>query len=468
MSDKGKEKKSISINPFILFIGIMALAVAATYFVTPGEFVREVVDGKTVLVPDSFHTIERKPLGIFSIFQAIPNGLSGAAEIMFLVMLVGGCLKVYNKTGSIDKGIAKIIGLSEKTGSEVILSGIMIVFALIGGFLGWAEQIIPFIPLVVSLCIALGYDSMVGVAASGLIDYISFSCSPTNVYTVGISHEIAGLPMFSGMGFRLVVLIVVNVIAQIYIIRYARKIKKDPSKSIMADVDTSDLETDYTSIIKEKMTVNQIVALLVFGVTFAVSIYGVSQKGWSFNDLSAAFVFSGIASGLICKLKPVEIADSFIIGARDAFGGAAVIGLARGIQWLLTEGGLIDPIINGLSKPLMGLPTWATAIGVFIVISILNGLIPSGSGKAMAFMPILVPLADLVGITRQTMTLAYQFGDGLTNSFWFTNGALLIFISSGKISLQKWYKFVTPLLLILGAVFCAFLVTAISIGYGPF
>src|SRR5699024_10370034 len=367
MSNKinSKKKKSISINAFILFICIMAIAVIATYFVTPGSFEREELDGKIVIVPDSYQAVDQEPLGFFSIFQAIPNGLAGAAEIIFLVMLVGGCLEVYNQTGSIDKGLSRIIGLSEKIGGAIILSGIMIVFALIGGFLGWAEQIIPFIPLVISLCIALGYDPIVGVAVSGLIDYLSFSASPTNVYTVGISHEIAGLPMFSGMSFRIVLLIEVNIVDQIYILRYAKKVKEDPSKSLMAGIDTSDLETDYSSVINEKMTTNQILSLLVFGVTFAVSIYGVSQRGWSFNNFSSEFVISSIVAGLICRLNPGKIATSFVQGSQAAFGGAAVIGLARGIQWLLEEGGLIDPIINGLSKPLMGLPIWATAIGVF-------------------------------------------------------------------------------------------------------
>ncbi|MGO1653171.1 YfcC family protein [Senegalia sp. (in: firmicutes)] len=463
-----EENKPKSINPFIIMISVIILVTLATYVVSPGAFERIEEAGKTILVPGSFHSTNQKPLSLLSMFQAIPNGLVGSADIMFLVMLVGGSLEVYNRTGSIDKGISKIVEKSDKIGSRTILIGIMILFALIGGFLGWAEQIIPFIPIIVSLTLALGYDSLVGVAASGLITLISFSASPTNVYTVGIAHEIAGLPMFSGMGARLIVLVVFNLVAMTFILRYASKVKKDPSKSLMKDIDVSSLEKDYSEANKEKMTKNQIISLIVFGVTFIVAIYGVSQLGWSLNDLTAAFIFSGVVAGLICKLAPVEIVNGFLDGAKASFNGAMVIGVARGIQWSLEEGGLVDPLINALSKPLMGLPTWATAIGVFLIIALLNGLIPSGSGKAMAFMPILIPLADLVGITRQTMVLAYQFGDGITNSLWFTYGTLLIFLSLGKVPLKKWYKFVIPIQATLFVIACIFLIIATSVGYGPF
>ena len=463
-----KEKKQRKVNAFVLLFCIIVLATLATYLVTPGEFVREVVDGKTVIVADSFHAIEKEPLSLLEIFRCIPNGLVGSSGIMFLIMLVGGCLEVYNRTGAMDKGISRIIGKADKWGSQVILFIIMLTFAMIGGFLGWCEQIIPFVPLVVSLCLALGYDTVTGVACSAFIDLISFSTSPTNVYTVGIAHELSGLPMFSGMGFRLINLVLFNAICMTFILRYAASVKRDPRRSLVADINVDDLKRDYSAAKNEKMTKNQVAALLVFGVTFVIAIYGVSTLGWSLNDLSAAFVFSGLAAGLICMMKPSMIVDAFMDGAKGSLTGAMVVGLARGIQYILTEGGLVDPLINAMSKPLIGLPVWATAIGVFLVVTIINGLIPSGSGKAMAIMPILIPLADLVGLTRQSVVLAYQFGDGISNTAWFTYGTLLIFLSLGKIPLKKWYKFVTPILATLFVVACVMLVIAAKMNYGPF
>lgn len=463
-----KKKKGIKLNPFIILFVVIVICAIFTHIVTPGVFERHIVDGKTVLDPNSYHTIAQKPVGIFDVFRSIPNGFVGSSAIMFLVMLVGGALEVYNKTGSLDKGISRILTLSNKVGSSVILVAIMIMFALIGGFLGWCEQIIPFVPLIVSICMALGYDSLVGVAASALVDLISFSVSPTNMFTVGIAHQIAELPLFSGMGLRLVILVVFNIVLMTYILIYANKVKKDPSKSLMKDVDTSSLRKDYSSVANEKMSTNQIIAIVVFILTFVVSIYSVIKRGWGLNEISAAFVFSGVVSGVICRLEAGQIVTSFIEGAKGSFNGALIIGLARGIQWTMEQGGLVDTLIHAISQPLGSLPTWATAIGVFLIITVVNALIPSGSGKAMAFMPILVPLADMIGITRQTMVLAYQFGDGISNTFWFTFGTLLIFLSLGKVPLKQWYKFVIPLEIIISIIACIFLVFATATGYGPF
>lgn len=388
--------------------------------------------------------------------------------MVFLVVIVAGCIEIYKRTGALDKGVARIVAKSNTVGSNVILIGIMTVFALMGGFLGWNEQIVPFIPIVISMCLALGYDVLTGLACSALVDMLSFSISPTSVYTVGISHEIAELPMFSEMGFRLVILLIFEIIIFTYVLRYAKKVKEDPSKSLVAGMDDSSFRIDYTEAIKEKMTINQSISLVLFVIAFIIAIYGVAKLKWSMNDLSATFVFTGIMAGIICRLNSDEIINGFIEGAKGGFAPALVIGLARGIQWILQKGGIIDPIINTISKPLMQLPGWATAIGVLFIIALFNGLITSGSAKAMALMPILIPLADILGMTRQTMILAFQFGDGITNSVWFTSGTLLIFLTIGKVPLKRWYKFVWPLIIMLFVVSVISLVVATNIGYGPF
>lgn len=463
-----KEKKPIKLNPFIILFSVIVICAIFTHIVTPGVFERQIVDGKTVIDPTSFHTVDRTPVGIFKMFLAIPNGFVGASAVMFLVMLVGGSLEVYSKTGALDKGISRILTLSTKVGSSVILLSIMIMFALIGGFLGWCEQIIPFVPLIVSICIALGYDSLVGVASSALVCLISFSISPTNMFTIGIAHQIAELPLFSGMWLRLIILLIFNILLMGYILIYANRIKKDPSKSLMKDIDTSSLQKDYSSVANEKMSTSQTLAIIIFILTFVISIFCVLRRGWGLNELSAAFTLSAVLSGIICRIEPGEIVTGIIEGSKKSFNGALIIGLARGIQWTMEQGNLVDTLIHTISQPLNHLPTWATALGVFLVITIVNALIPSGSGKAMAFMPILIPLADMVGITRQTMVLAFQFGDGISNTFWFTFGTLLIFLSLGKIPLKQWYKFVIPIEIVISIVACIFLILATSIEYGPF
>jgi uncharacterized ion transporter superfamily protein YfcC len=309
---------------------------------------------------------------------------------------------------------------------------------------------------------------MTGVACSAMIDMISFSISPTSVYTVGISHEIAELPMFSGFLFRFILLVIFDIIVICYVLKYARKVKRDKAASITADIDDSEFRIDYSDIAKNPLTKRQSVSLAVFMITFIAAIAGVAKFGWSMNDLSACFLFTAIAAGVINKLSADKIIDCIIDGAKDGLRPALVIGLARGIQWILTSSGIIDPIINAISKPLMELPSSITAIAVMFVIALFNGLITSGSTKAMALMPILIPLADIVGMTRQTMILAFQFGDGLTNSLWFTSGTLLIFLTIAKIPLKKWWKFVTPLITILTVVSVLSLVIATKINYGPF
>ena len=465
---KDQEKRQKSINAFVIVFGVIVACWVLSFFIAPGAFDREIVNGRTIVVPNSFHPTEKVYLGPQAIFQSIPSGLSSSGSMMFLVMLVAGCIEVYKRSGALDKGVAKILSKSDKIGSELILIFIMLIFGALGGFLGWNEQIVPFIPIVISLCLALGYDVMTAVAASAMIDMISFSVSPTSVYTVGISHEIAELPMFSGFGFRLALLIIFDAIIMVYVLHYARKVKKDPSKSILAGQDDSEFRIDYTEVLANPMNKRQGLSLLVFAVSFVAAIAGVSKFGWSMDDLSACFLFTAVLAGIINKMGPSQIIDTICDGAKDGLKPALVIGLARGIQWILTESGIIDPIINAISKPLMNMPGSLTAIAVMLVIALFNGLLTSGSAKAMALMPILIPLADLVGMTRQTMILAFQFGDGLTNSLWFTSGTLLIFLTISKIPLKKWWKFVTPLLAVLGVLSAVALVIATQIGYGPF
>lgn len=464
-----KEKKKVStINAFVIVFAVIIGCWLLSFLIAPGAFERTVMNGRTVVVPNSFHSVPKIYLGPQAIFQAIPNGLVSSASMMFLVMLVAGCIEVYKQTGTLDKAVAGVLAKSDTMGSEKILCAIMFVFGCLGGFLGWNEQIVPFIPIIISLCLALGYDLMTGVACSAMVDMISFSFSPTSVYTVGISDEIAQLPMFSGFLFRLVLLIIANIIMAIYVLRYARGVKSGKIASLTADLDDSKFRIDYSETLKDPLNKRQSISLVVFLVTFVASIVGVSTMGWSMNDLSACFLFTAIAAGLINRIPASKLVNVIIAGAKDGLAPALVIGLARGIQWILTASAIIDPIINSISKPLMAMPKYLTPIAVMIVIALFNGLITSGSAKAMALMPILIPLADLVGMTRQTMILAFQFGDGLTNSAWFTSGTLLIFLTIAGIPLKKWWKFVTPLLLILTVVCVIALLVATKINYGPF
>lgn len=462
------KKKKININAFVLIFGVIIVCAIASYFVSPGVFERQVVGGRTIVIPGSFHETPRNPLSLFDIFRAVPNGLIGASSVVFLVLIVGGAIEVYNKSGSISSGISLLVNSAGDKGGPIVITMIMIMFAILGGFLGWIEAAIPFVPIVIPIILALGYDAMTAVAVCILGCMVGFAVGPTNVYTVGIAHSVAELPMFSGFSFRMVAYITFVCVSIIYTLRYAIKVKKDPSKSLVAGVDVSDIKYDFSKDKDKTMSSTQKIALIILIITFGVVVYGMIKLKWNINDMSAAFLLSGIIAGLVCKMSPDTIANTFISGAKGSMSGAMIVGVARGVQWTLEKGGIIDPIINSMDKALHGLPPWASVIGVMVLVTLLNGLVASGSAKAMALMPLLIPLSDLIGITRQTMTLAYQFGDGISNIFWFSYGTLLIFLAYGKVPLTKWYKFLMPLFGIFIILSIAFLFIAINIGYGPF
>lgn len=451
-------------NPYLVLVYITVLCAIASYFVTPGAYERQKVGNLTVVIADSYHAVERTPVSLLDLFRSIPSGLEGAGVMMFAVMLIGGVVEVYNRAGAIGAGIKSILKLSNKVSSQLIISIVMIVFFIIGGILGWSEQIIPFVPIIISLSLALGYDSLVGMAISGFACLITFAVGPFNVFTVGTSHAIAELPMFSGWQLRLAILFCVAALSMFWILRYAAKIKADPSKSLMKDIDTSALRIPIDDSVR--MDGRKALSLIVMGVCFGFTVYGLLNKGWSFNEMGAIFLMGGVLTAAINGMSPGEACGAMIDGAKAAFPGALIIGMARSIQWVMTTGGLVDPLVHGLAAFMGGASAYLSSVGMFIANFFINALIPSGSGQAMAVMPIMIPLADMLNITRQTAVLAFQFGDGISNTLWFTNGTLLIYCGLAKVPLKKWYQFILPLQLIFFLMQLLFLYLAISINYG--
>lgn len=462
-----KEKKEgKSLNPFLILATIIVLCTIASYFVIPGAYDRETVNNVTVVVADSYHAVDRTPVSFLDMFRSIPNGLVASGALMFCVMIIGGVVEIYNRTGVIGAAVNSVLKSSSKVSSQVILAIIMVLFFIIGGILGWSEHIIPFVPIIISLAISLGYDSLVGMAISGFACLIAFAVGPFNVYTVGTSDTIAELPMFSGWELRLVVLVVICLLSLFWVLRYAKKIKADPSRSLVKNIDHSSLliPTDSAMVLDPI----KVVSLVVMIVSFAVTIYGMLTLGWSYAEMGAIFLIGGIVVAVLNRVSPEDVVNMLIDGAKGAFSGALIIGVARAVQWTMTTGGLIDPLVHGLSSILGNASSYVTVVGMFIVNFFVNALIPSGSGQATAVMPIMVPLADMLHITRQTAVLAFQFGDGISNTFWFTNGTLLIYLGLAKVPLKTWYKFILPLQGIFVIVQMIFLFLACSINYGPF
>ena len=377
-------------------------------------------------------------------------------------------IEVVQETGALHIGISKAISkLGMKSGNFVLIL-IFGIFAALGGFLGFIEASIPFIPLAISIAIALGYDSILGVAVALLGAMIGFSSGPTNPLTVGIAQSLAGLPMFSGIGFRIVIFAISIGITLHHILSYGKKVKENPSKSLVSDIDTSDISFDAKSYEDQKFTLAHKLILITMVGAIGLFLYAAINWRWYFNELSALFVLVAVVSGFLGKLGINKTAEVFVRGSSKIAGGALIIGVARGIQWILDSSNIIDTIINAVATPLSHLPSSVSAIAMLGVTSVVNFFIPSGSGKALVVMPIMLPMADIVGLSKQTVILAYQLGDGITNIIYPTVGAVLIALAFGKVPFDRWFRFTISLVakLLVFSVVC--LLIAVKMNYGPF
>lgn len=463
-----KQKKPISINPFVLIFLVVVVCGLLSFVITPGTLENGVY---TPLPRNAFNFNN-----FFNIFRAIPYGLKDSANLAFLILVVGGALEIYSRTGAINNGISSMVRKFGQSSHTALLVILIVVFSAIGGFLGWIETLIPFIPLVIAVILALGYDSLTAVAVCVVGTMGGFIAGPTNLYTVGVCNGILqnmgllpeGGDVFMGLGFRVVIWVVITLVSTVYILMYAKK-ARDPAHSLMAGIDVSDIRLDTSNLENSRLSGRQIAVLLTILAAMIMTVvgmrYGFNGVKWAIDDVSAIFLLSGIVAGLIGKMKAGAISDAFVVGAKSAIGGALIVGFARGVYWVLNAANVNATIIYYTTELLRGTSPLLAAIGIVIIVSLINGLIPSGSGKGALLSPILVPIGLSLGLTAQTSVLAYQFGDGITNMFWFSYGTLLIFLNYGKVPINKWYKFFVPLMLIFFLIAFVSLAIAIKIGF---
>ncbi|HYE83451.1 MAG TPA: AbgT family transporter [Clostridia bacterium] len=467
--EKNIKKANKEINPFVLIFGVVFVCGLLTFIITPGTL----KDGVYTALPRNAFNFNN----FFNIFRSVPYGLKDSANIVILILIVGGALGIYKKVGAINSGISTLVHKFGKSSQTLLLVVLITVFSAIGGFLGWIETLIPFIPLVIATVLALGYDSMTAVAVCILGTMGGFVAGPTNLYTVGVCNGILqkmgilpeGGDIFVGLGYRTLIWAIITLITIIYILMYANKVRKDPGKSLVAGTDTSDIEIDTTDPEASKMTTRHgLVLLTIVGALILTIIgmkYGINGVKWGVDEVSAVFFFSALLSGFICRMDPSDFSDTFIAGAAGAISGALVVGVARGIYWVFNAANINATIIHYGTEALKGTSPLVAAMGIVILSSLADGLIPSGSAKGAILSPIVVPIALSLGLTSQTTVLAYQFGDGITNMFWFSYGTLLIFLNYAKVPLNKWYRFALPILGIFFLMAFIFLAVAIKIGY---
>ncbi|MGM8213280.1 YfcC family protein [Virgibacillus sp. W0430] len=464
-----KKKRFTMPHTYVLLFGVIIFAGLLTYVLPTGEFERyeDPNTGRELVDAESFASVDANPQNLFDMLMAVPKGMENAAYIIFFVFIVGGAFGIIQSTGVIDKGINFTI--KKLNGKEIwAIPLFIILFSFAGSVMGLAEELLPFYPIMVVLAIRMGLDSITGMSLVLLGAGAGFAGAFLNPFTVGIAQGIAELPPFSGLGFRLAMYAVMVLSTIIYIVMYARKIKKDPTKSPMYELDKErDLNIEGMDE-DARFSGRHKIVLGVFFVGLLVIAYGVIELGWYIHELSAAFLTIGIIAGIVGGLGLNRTAEEFLKGAAGITFGALVIGIASGIIVVLSDGKVLDTIVYYLAQSVAMLPPFLSAIGMFFVQMIINFFIPSGSGQAAASMPVMVPVADLIGMTRQTAVVAYQFGDGITNVINPTSAYFMAGLALAGIPWEKWAKWVWPLILIWTGIACVFLVIASVISIGPF
>ncbi|SOC43635.1 YfcC family protein [Salinicoccus kekensis] len=449
----------------ILFI-LITLGAIASYIVPAGQFDREEVDGRSVIIPNTFEFIQQSPVGIFEFMTAIPRGVEQTVIIIFGIMAIGAMFRVIEKAGVIDLIINFLIKRFGDKGL-LIIPVIIVPLALFVALTGNIESSLIFLPALLPLFIRLGFDRMAAAATVLIATVVGFSVALTAPANLGTAQTIAELPLFSGIGYRAIILTLMTIIGILFVTFYIKRVQKDPSNSLITDdVDDSQF-TEKEDDIQEAGT-RTVVATWVFIAALGFMLFGIFQYQWYFIELAGFYILTGLIVGLIGGLGPSRIAEAMNEGIRNILLGALIVGIARAVSVVLEDGSIMDTVVHGLSLVITFLPEWLVPVAMMIVQGLLNFLIPSGSGQAAATMPIMVGLVDLAEMTRQTAVLAFLFGDGFSNIFYPTSGYFMAALAIAQIKYTDWIKFIWPLLLLWYGAAAIFLVIAFFIDYGPF
>lgn len=462
--EKGSEKKSWMPHIFAVLFIIIIIATLASYVIPAGEYERVTMeDGREVIDPGTFEVVESTPVGIFDFMFAVPTGFIETAEIIFGILMIGGMFAVIERTGIISLGVSKLANTFSSKGLWVIPI-LMIPFALITTFTGQIELSLVYLPAILPLMFRLGFDKVTAAGAVLISTIAGFAVALTAPANLGVAQTISQLPLYSGMGYRTVILAVILSSGILYVVRYAKKVRSNPELSITYG-DHSEQHQVMDDTNGQKANTRQKLASLVVLVAFGVLLWGILEHGWYFRELSGLYIMTGIIVGLVGGLGISQISESFVKGFKDILLGAMVVGIARGVAVVLNDGNIMDTIIYAAGNLVEAMPSGVTATIMLIVQALLNFLIPSGSGQAMVTMPIMSGLADLSGVTRQTAVLAFLFGDGFSNIFYPTSGYFMAVLAIAGIKWEKWIKFIWPLLLIWYGFAVVFLFIAQLINY---
>lgn len=448
-------------NSFVIIFAFILMAAVLTFVVPAGEYDRVCNDtGAEVVLADSFHYVESAPIGPMALFVTIAEAFAGNADIIFCILFAYCFVGALVESGAFHAVIQKVMN-ALKNRTALLLPLVMLLFGVMGSVAGIAEETFGMFPICITLAFALGYDRIVGGSIVYLAVFTGFAAATFNPYTVGVAQTIAGVPLYSGILYRMICFFVFMSILILYVMRYAAKIKADPSKSILFGYEEVPPQTKLDG--GSGITGRQLCALLLFALIFFFIVFGAIQWGWYINEILALFVIGFILMGIINRWSPNTMGDKMVtIGSGTLF-SMLIIGFSNTVSLVLEKGRIIDTIVHYMASWMNGSSGYFSAFLMLIIQNLLNFFIPSGPGQAGVSMPIMAAFADVTGNTRQLAVLAFQFGDGFSNIFWPTMVCMMCGIL--KVPIGKWYRFVAPLFGIMFLAQVVLLMVAVAIGY---
>lgn len=465
--NEDKPKRGFPTAYTILF-GLLLFVAALSWVVPAGQYDRVMNEqlGKEVPVPGTYHSVPADPQLLRDVIMAPIAGMydpltekARAIDVALFVLIIGGFLGVVTKTGAIDAGIGRVTAALK--GREIwMIPILMALFALGGTTYGMAEESLAFYALIIPVILAAGYDAVTAVAIIMLGAGIGTLGSTINPFATVIAANAAQIPFTQGMNLRLAILGLGWLACVLYVMRYAKRVKADPSKSLVADQKRANEEhflKGKQGVEVVELTATRSVVLVIFGLTFAIMIWGVSSAGWWMGQMSALFLGAALLVGLVARMGEKGLTSTFVDGARDLLGVALIIGVARGVVVLMDEGKITDTLLEYSSHSVRHLSSVAFINVTYWVEILLSFFVPSSSGLAVLSMPILAPLADVAGAGRHLVVTAFQSANGLVNLINPTFAVVMGGLAIGRVGYDRWLKFMAPLLAILIVIITAVL-----------
>jgi uncharacterized ion transporter superfamily protein YfcC len=454
----------------LVIVGSLVVIVLLLSWVVPsGTYDRVERAGREVTVPGTYQEVEKTFLGVQWLMIAPIEGFVDGGLIIAFLLVIGGSFNVIQDTGTIHFAIRRVTAAlgSRPALEKLMIPLLMIVFSLGGSIFGMGEETIPFILIFVPLAISLGYDSIVGVSIPFLGAAAGFAAAFFNPFTVGIAQGLAGLPLYSGLGYRVITWFIGTTVVIVWVMVYASKVKRNPEISPVYEIDRARDLAAYTREEVEPWTARRGLVLALFAATMAILVWGILRKQWFIAEIGALFLAMGLIIGIVAGMKGNAIATSFVAGAKDMVGVALIIACGRALLIIAREGAILDTLLHYSAQAISLLPAVVAAQVMFVLQAVINFFIHSGTAQAALTMPVMTPLADLLGLTRQTMVYAFQLCE-FVNPILPTSAVTMGVLGMAKIPWEKWARWFLPLMLVLIILSLLLLIPPVLMHWGPF